>query len=303
MQPHGHNHPNSTVFDATELSGAQLAVIKQTVGMFGGLSRREVAHTVCELLAWRTPTGTDRIHWCLGVLEALEAAGELRLPAKDERQARTAQRPVKWTERTLEPPVIDAPLSSLMPVTVEVASTPDAVGEWNEWVDRYHYLGYRRPIGPNLRYFIVDAVGRKLGALLFSYAPGKVKCRDVWIGWHGASYKRHLERVVCNTRFLIFPWVKVKCLASKSLSLATGRLADDWWHRYGYRPWLVETYVDKSRFGGICYRASNWHYIGDTRGRTAGQSTPGRTVKAVYVYPLVKHAGVRLCGLQKAQDR
>ena len=173
------------------------------------------------------------------MLEALEAAGELRVAAKYKRQARVAQRSVQWTGRTLEATVIDAPLSSLMPATVDLASTPAAVSECNEWADRCHFLGYRRPFGPNVRYFNVDAVGRKLGALGFSYAPRKVKCGDVWIGWHGAPYKRHLERVVCNTRFLIFPWVKVKCLASQSLSLATGRLAADWWHRYGYRPWLV----------------------------------------------------------------
>lgn len=289
---------SSAVLAEAQLSGSQIDLIKQTVGLFSNLSRRELARTVCELLSWRTAAGEYRIHWCLAVLEAMEGGGEICLPDKDKSKQRVAQRPVRWTERTTEPAQIDAPLRSLMPVRVEVASCGESVSEWNEWVDRYHYLGYRRPIGPNLRYFIVDGFDRKLGALLFSYASRKVSCRDAWIGWSEQAYKRHLDKVVCNSRFVIFPWVQVKCLASKSLSLSTRRLVRDWQHRYGYRPLLVETYVDKERFDGVCYRAANWQCIGDTRGRTAGRSTPGRGVKAVYVYPLARQARERLCGVE-----
>ena len=140
---------------------------------------------MCELLSWRTAAGEYRIHWCLAVLEAMEGGSEICLPDKDKSKQRVAQRPVRWTERTTEPAQIDAPLRSLMPVRVEVASCGESVSEWNEWVDRYHYPGYRRPIGPNLRNFIVDGFGRKLGALLFSFRVAR--CRAAMGGLAGLS--------------------------------------------------------------------------------------------------------------------
>ena len=105
-----------------------------------------------------------------------------------------------------------------------------------------------------------------------------MRCREEWIGWGEEARLAGLERVVCNTRFLIFPWVNVKCLASKLLGMTLRRLAADWDARFGYRPLLVETFIDPARFEGICYRASNWQYIGKS----------GRK-KDVYIYPLVGH--------------
>ena len=83
-----------------------------------------------------------------------------------------------------------------------------------------------------------------------------------------------------NTRFLLFPWVEVRNLASKVLSMAVRRLADDWEHQHGCRPVLVETFVDSSRFDGACYRAANWLDLGETRGGK------GKAPKRVYAYPL-----------------
>ena len=121
-----------------------------------------------------------------------------------------------------------------------MVTEPHEVARWNELIDRHHYLGYRRPVGPHLRYAIVDRGGRWLGCLLFSYAARSLPCRDDFIGWDEAARRKRLDRVVGNPRFLILPWVRVGNLASKALSLATRRLADDWKARHGYRPVLVE---------------------------------------------------------------
>ncbi len=111
-------------------------------------------------------------------------------------------------------------------------------------IDRHHCLGYRRPLGPHLRYALIDRHGRCLGALLFSYAARSVACRERFIGWDEAARRKRLDRVIANPRFLIFPWVRVQHLASKALSLAVRRLADDWQAHHGYRPVLVETFLD-----------------------------------------------------------
>ena len=125
-----------------------------------------------------------------------------------------------------------------------------------------------------------DGHGRKLGCLLFSQAVVSLPCRDAWIGWPEDGWKAQLERMVGNTRFLLFPWVDVRNLASKVLSMALRRLADDWEQQHGCRPVLVETFVDSSSFDGACYRAANWLDLGETRGGK------GKAPKRVYVYPL-----------------
>jgi len=106
-----------------------------------------------------------------------------------------------------------------------------------------------------------------------------------------------MHLVINNTRFLIFPWVKIKNLASKSLSLAVKQISSDWQARYGYSPVLLETFVDKEQNRGTCYQAANWIYLGETAGRgrmdryTEYLSTP----KKVYVYPLAKDFREQLC--------
>lgn len=187
-------------------------------------------------------------------------------------------------------PLIDDPLDQLTPITVQLVADKQEVALWNELIDRHHYLSYRQPIGQHLRYFIVDRQGRKLGCLLFSYAVKSLPCRDQWIGWQDQAYKKHLNLIVNNNRFLILPWVKVKCLASKVLSMACKQLADDWQARYHTRPVLVETFVNSSKYKATCYRAANWQHLGESGGLAATKSTPGKTAKEVYVFSLTKNA-------------
>jgi hypothetical protein len=123
----------------------------------------------------------------------------------------------------------------------------------------------------------ITLAGRQLGCLMFSYAVKSLPARDEWIGWQEKSHKKHLDLVANNNRFLIFPWVKVKCLASKALSMASRQLADDWEACHGYRPVLLETFVDLTKFDATCYRAANWHYLSETKGRVARKNTTAKT--------------------------
>ncbi len=280
----------STTFDGKRFTRKQIATIQETVNTFSALSRRELAHTVCEHLQWYTPKGENKIQSCLNVLDSLEELGILSLPEKVDSKKRGPQKKIPWTSRTKAQSAIADDLDQLTPISLQVVIDKDGVNQWNETVDRHHYLGYKRPIGPHLRYFILDKQGRKLGCLMFSYAVKSLACRDEWIGWQERKHKKHLELIINNNRFLILPWVKVKCLASKALSIASRQLADDWQERHGYRPVLIETFVDLTKFDATCYRAANWHYLGETQGHAATQNTEGKTPKGVYVYPLVNNA-------------
>jgi hypothetical protein len=181
-------------------------------------------------------------------------------------------------------------------VRVEVVRGAEETELWNEYVHRYHYLGYKQPFGCFARYFVESEHGR-LGCLLFSGASKALRERDRWIGWSRSSRPRNLGRVVNNTRFVIFPWVRVKNLASHVLGQAVRRIEEDWEERWSYRPVLLETFVDPKYFDGTCYRAANWQYLGMTTGE--GLVRKGRSYttspKKIFVKPLMDDFRTILC--------
>ena len=168
---------------------------------------------------------------------------------------------------------------------------------WNEYIHRYHYLGFAALPGAQLRYWVY--AGERLVALLgFSAAAWQCAPRDQFIGWTHGQRQKNLHLVVNNARFLILPWVGSENLASKVLGLAARQLPQDWQHRYGFRPMLLETFVEKDRYTGTCYRAANWCHVGQTQGRgklgpSGKQSVP---IKDVWLYPLEKSSKRRLIG-------
>ena len=270
----------STTFFGVKVSRKKIEQVRETVELLPGNSRRELALTICEHLGWRTSGGGHRVQFALRVLERLEALGILELPAKrkqgETRKRNGSRKRTEHTERSDPGPEVACDLAELEPVALAPVLDKAVAAEWTELVDRHHYLGYKSPIGQYMRYFVVDAFGRRLGALMFE-ASGALACRDEWVGWTEKQRDRRLGLVARNTRFLIFPWVKVKNLASRALSLGAALLADDWEGRWGCRPVLAETFVDPERFEATSYRAANWTRIG----RSAGHRP-----KDVYALPL-----------------
>lgn len=182
---------------------------------------------------------------------------------------------------------IGGAIHTVAPITVRVASQSDTERLWDFIVRTHHYLGYQRLLGHRLKYlaFLHD---RPVAALSFSAPALKLRVRDAYIGWSASQRKTHLHRIVNNSRFLIPPWVNVPNLASHVLALALARLSRDWEERFGTRPWMVETFVDPSRFKGTCYKAANWQLIGQTHG--SGKQGKGYVyhgaVKEVYAYAI-----------------
>ena len=273
----------STTFCGQRLRRSQIADIQEIVTSLPLLSRTELGHTVCEHLRWQTPRGSNRIQLALRLLEALERLSILALPAR-QGPGRGRQGPLSLGERSAPQAPLDGPLPQLEPLRLRLVNGRAEAALWNEFLARYHPLGYRQPIGCHLRYFLADRQGRLLGCLLYDFAARYLPVRDRWIGWQDQP-RRPLQRVVRQARFLLFPWVRVKCLASKVLGLSLRQLAADWQRVHGVRPVLVETYVS-DQHKGTCYRASNWHYLGQTQARGAWGTAPARTPKAVFVYPL-----------------
>lgn len=261
-------------------------------------TRDTVAREVCRLFGWVRPNGEPPIRACTALLLRLERRGLLSLPARSgPRVAKPARQNEPWAQLLLEaasaPRSVDVDASA--PLVLRPILKPELVG-WRAYMQRYHYLGDCRVVGESVRY--VAMLGDEVVALLAWGAAALCnEPRDRYLGWDRASKARGLQQVVNNVRFLLLPWAHMPHLASRILGANLRRLSTDWERLYGHRVVLAETFVDSSRFAGTCYRASNWRYVGETKGwskQGSHYSFHGRC-KAVFVYPLHRRAIELLC--------
>lgn len=279
----------------------QLFEIKEIIETFPNLSRTELANTVCELFSWKRPTGRLKSVECRKFLERLDEKGTISLPACRKQYANRGAAEVQRTGKADIQPTISSGLKELSPILLIRVETREQRQLWYEYVDRYHYLGYQVPFGAQLRYFIKSGANDDiLGCFQFSSPAWKMAPRDRWIGWTDEQRKVNLQKIINNSRFLIFPWVSVKNLASSVLALAVKTIPDDWQRSYGYRPVLMETLVARKRFKGTCYKAANWIHMGQTTGRgrmDRDNNQQGASVKEIFVYPLTPRFRQELAGL------
>jgi hypothetical protein len=265
---------------------ADLARIREEVALAQPPLRAEIARRVCQALDWRDVRGRPKLMSARVGLLRLHRAGLIELPpprSTNGNGRKFVPRPEAWPE----PIPVSGPLRALSGLHLAPVGDQVASRLWNALIERYHYLGYSPLPGAQLRY-LIQWEGGVLGAIGFGAAAWKVAARDRWIGWTPTQRQAHLGRVLNNARFLILPWVRVKYLATKVLSLAARQVAVDFPARYGEPVVLLETFVEIPRFAGTCYRAANWRYLGETTGRGKASRTKKATLprKAVYVYPL-----------------
>jgi hypothetical protein len=267
-------------------TGADLERIRAEMVAADPPQRSEIARRVCRALAWVDACGRPKLMSARVGLLRLHRAGliELPPPSRGNGNGRGLVRgPELWPEAL---PVVGT-VGQLAGLRLEAVRDPRASRLWNGLIARYHYLGYTPLPGAQLRY-LIHHQGGVLGAIGFGAAAWKVAARDRWIGWEASVREAHLGRVLNNARFLLLPWVRVKNLASKVLSLAAARVAEDFPARYGEPVVLLETFVEVPRYAGTCYRAANWQYLGETAGRGKCDRAHRAALprKALYVYPL-----------------
>jgi hypothetical protein len=276
-------------------SPEDLELMRQAAHDYAALGITEIARTVCEWLDWTRPNGRLKNHECRLLLERLRDEGLLTLPPVRPCGKRGPRVTALNTASDPQSP-IQSPLAGLEPITLRLVD--EAEGPlFRQFIQRYHYLGYRVPVGANLRYFVRSADGRILAALQWTSPAWKMAARDRWIGWNPQQRARNLQYIVSNGRFLILPWVQVKTLASTILARAARQVPVDWQQHYGYQPLLFETLVDASRFKGTCYRAANWICLGETagRGRMDRHHQAAQPSKLIFVFPLHRDCRHILC--------
>jgi Domain of unknown function (DUF4338) len=296
--------PSSVSFCGHRLSPEEFQLIRDIVHDFPSLSLSELSKTICELLDWRRPTGALKNHECYVLLRQLQDRGLLSsLPAIRTTSPRGPREVVLNDQSNPQTPVTGT-VGEFLPLELSLVTNSADRALFKQYIARYHYLGYRVPFGAQLRYSVRSHKAPELilACLLFSSAAWRMAPRDRWIGWSDAARRSNLSRVVNHSRFLILPWIHIRELASKVLSLAAQRITKDWFCCYQVQPLLLETLVDPTRFPGTCYRAANWIHVGTTQGR--GRMDRYHDVaphpKDIFLYPLVARSREQLCQISSS---
>jgi hypothetical protein len=276
------------------ISEADIPMIQWIINQHWGEGRKSISKILCHHWGWFQANGTTKDMACREVLLTLERMGHLILPPRKTNS---------WNERRNKSPQVlpvdDHPISGklndLPPINISIVRHTALEPLYNSLVHQYHYLGYRQIVGQHLKYmaFLGD---RPVACIGWGSAAWAVKSREAFIGWDKPTKEKNLSLVVNNTRFLIFPWVNIKCLASKILAMNARRISEDWTTIYKQPVYLLETFVEKERFLGTCYKAANWICVG----QTVGTSKKGHDhlvhgkIKDVFLYPLRKDFRERL---------
>lgn len=280
-------------------SRAEVGTVAEIVSGAVGLSRTQLMVRVCERFEWRRPSGALKVRECRDLLVQLESEGWFELPVKRGGRPVGSRTRVPVTAQGAPGPTLVGSVGVFGTLSVKQVESVAERRLFRELVGRYHYLGYRVPFGAQMRYlaFLSRPQPAVVATIQLSSPAWRLAARDRWIGWDDATRERNLQRVVGNGRFLILPWVQVRNLASRLLSLLMRRVPADWQARYGVRPLLAETMVDVSRFEGTCYRAANWIELGLTTGRgrmDREHRRHGHAPKRILIYPLAPDAARQL---------
>jgi Druantia protein DruA len=269
------------------VTAEDILYIRELIAGHPRASRRRLSEKLCEAWQWRQANGALRDMVCRGLLLMLDRIGAIALPAVKfvphnpfVRRARPEAVPVDAT-------AILGPLAKLRPIEIEQVRRTDHERLFNSLMEQYHYLAYEQPVGEHLK-FLVWAQGRPIACLAWSSAPRHLGSRDRYIGWSAEARRRNIRFLAYNTRYLILPWVRVPHLASHILGRMTSQLSLEWERMYGHPVYFAETFIDPTRFRGICYRAANWKFLGLTTGRGKNDHTykPNRPIKEVLGLPL-----------------
>jgi hypothetical protein len=273
-------------FCGREFTAAELGWIRALVAG-GELNRSQLARRVCEQLQWVNPAGELKAMSCRVAMLRMARAGLIDLPKPLHRDSNRSRRALALA---VSPPTssLDPPVADGRSLRLELVQTAAARAWYQALMEQHHYLGYKPLAGAQLRYLIWSGElldgGLGWGAAAWSIAP-----RDRWIGWTAAQRQQQLHRLVNNNRFLILPWARTPNVGSYILGRVARRLPQDWEDRYGYRPVLLESFVEQKRFSGRCYQAANWVCVGQTQGRGKLEKRHRRIVpvKWVFLYPLI----------------
>ena len=284
-----------TIYCARDFSVEDIQTIRDLIAQDQKLQRSALSRKLCQLWGWTKPNGELKDMTCRVALLRMQADGLIELPPSRIGVVRKRAHFPSTCASDAQTP-IRQPVHELPRITLQVVSGKSTSLLWNEYIARYHYLGYAAMSGSQIRYNVF--AGEQLVACIsFGACAWKLKDRERFIGWSEEQRQRNLQLVINNARFLVLPWIESKGLASKILALAARELPRHWKHRYGFEPVLLETFVEYERHKGTCYKAANWVNVGRTTGRGKKSTSHKGLIPAkdIWLYPLRKNFSTVLC--------
>lgn len=270
-----------------EVTSRDIEVINNFIDLNNRISRRQISIEICKIFNWRQQNGVLRDQLCRSFLLGLHREGYIKLPPPRISGFSPNHKKYKPDNIEINKDPIECSLNSLVPITIEQVRLTNKELYYNALISEYHYLGYKHPVGENLKY-IASSKGRIIACFAFCSAPRHIGSRDKHIGWDQKKRMKNIQLIAYNTRFLILEWVKVRYLASHLLSKIAGRISSDWQKTYNHPIYYLETFVDTELYKGTCYKAANWIHIGYTKGIGIKCKTgkANLSIKEVLGYPL-----------------
>lgn len=291
--------PNPTLrYSGRDFSPEEIDRIRQIIASEPELNRQRLSRRICDEFNWLKPDGGLKQMSCRVAMLRMHRDGIIKLPPPTRRDTNCCRKGPIFTPDSDPGFPINMSVGSFGKLQLRPVKTKRDSSLWNEFIQRYHYLGHKPLPGAQIRYFVLDeSKTHLLAALGFGASAWKVAPRDKFIGWTHEQRKQKLHLIVNNARFLILPWVNSHNLASRILAVVVKQLPGDWQKRYNYQPVLLETFVQKDRFKGTCYRAANWIHLGQTqgRGKLDQYNKYSLPIKDIFVYPLNKSFRRDLC--------
>jgi len=240
----------------------------------GEHTRHALARELCGRTGWLNALGRP----CL-------SAAAAALPAPAERIGIGLPPARDMPDPTAAPavPASDVPDTTLAcaledpgPVSPDLVGDADARRLWEAMMDAHHPLGWARPPGGRMRYWIRPGRHGVPGGTGFGSATWQLRARDEWIGWSADARAASIGRVVRNHRYLPLPGVRVHGLASGIPRMAADTVADDWEARYSVRPVAACTHVGPEH-DGYCHHRAGW----TVAGRAGGRGNEAGTVRVL----------------------
>lgn len=286
------------IVQGRRIEAADIERIRQMLIENPTWSRRRLSEAVAGEWDWRNGCGRLKDMAARSLLVKLHERGYIELPPRRQTPTNRMRRRQAVVGAEWDTTPVTGTLASLGRLTIrEIRSEDRARQQCAAALAQFHYLGWGGAVGENVTYEVTTPGGRLLACMVFGAAAWKCAARDAFIGWSAPQRQRHIHRIANNTRFLILPCVRIPHLASWILGQVLRRLSADWEAKYGHPIVLVETFVDRERFAGTCYRAANWICTGATVGRSRQDRNHALRVpvKDVYVYPLDRRFRQELC--------
>ncbi len=283
-------------YQGHQLTHSDIVSIRTLISTNPDKSRWFISRELCRQWNWRQQNGALKDMLCRSILLKLESVGLITLPPRKRiTNNPLANRKPPGLVKVDQTPIVCV-IEDIQPIELRSVRKTQYEKLYNSMIHEHHYLRYTHPIGENIKY-IFFSNGRPIACMGWTSAVRHIGCRDRFIGWSAEIRKKNLHLIAYNTRFLILPWVKVPYLASHLLGLSARIVPGDWLAFYKHPIYFLETFVDTEKFTGICYRAANWIYLGETTGRGKNDQTnkQNRSIKAVFGYPLQKNFRRILC--------